>query len=95
MHNAFFATGCTRKAASSMPCHHALAEALHAYIAAAGITADKKAFLFRTSRGYGGTVLAEQSMTQVDTWRMVRKRGLAAGCVNGGGRQADSPPSHA
>ncbi len=34
-----------------MPCHHALAEALHAYIAAAGIAADKKAFLFRTSRG--------------------------------------------
>jgi hypothetical protein len=32
-----------------MPCHHALAEALHAYIAAAGIAADKKAFLFRTS----------------------------------------------
>jgi integrase len=25
-----------------MPCHHALAEALHAYIAAAGIAADKK-----------------------------------------------------
>src|ERR1700691_3950838 len=28
-----------------MPCHHALAEALHAYIAAAGIAAEKKAFL--------------------------------------------------
>jgi hypothetical protein len=28
---------------------------LHAYIAAAGIAADKKAFLFRTSRGRGGT----------------------------------------
>jgi site-specific recombinase XerD len=28
-----------------MPCHHALAEALHAYIDAAGIAADKKAFL--------------------------------------------------
>jgi hypothetical protein len=32
-----------------MPCHHALAEALHAYIAAAGIAANKKAFLFRTA----------------------------------------------
>jgi hypothetical protein len=31
-----------------MACHHALAEALHAYIAVAGIAADKKAFLFRT-----------------------------------------------
>jgi site-specific recombinase XerD len=62
-----------------MPCHHALAEALHAYIAAAGIAADKKAFLFRTSRGHDGTALADQPMTQVDAWRMVRKRALAAG----------------
>jgi hypothetical protein len=38
-----------------MPCHHALAETLHAYIAAAGIAADKKAYLFRTSRGHSGT----------------------------------------
>jgi Phage integrase family len=64
-----------------MPCHHALAEALHTYIAAAGIAADKKAFLFRTSRGHGGTALADQPMTQVDAWRMVRKRALAAGIV--------------
>jgi integrase len=64
-----------------MPCHHALAEALHAYIAAAGIAADKKAFLFRTSRGHGGTALADQPMTQVDAWRMVRKRALAAGIL--------------
>ena len=35
-----------------MPCHHALAEALHAYIAAAGISEDKKGWLFRTSRGH-------------------------------------------
>jgi site-specific recombinase XerD len=61
-----------------MPCHHALAEALHAYIAAAGIAEDKKGFLFRTSRGHGGTALADQPMTQVDAWRMVRKRALAA-----------------
>jgi site-specific recombinase XerD len=64
-----------------MPCHHALAEALHAYIAAAGIAEDKKGFLFRTSRGHGGTALAEQPMTQVDAWRMVRKRALAAGIL--------------
>jgi hypothetical protein len=49
-----------------MPCHHPLAEALHAYIATAGIAADKKAFLFRTSRGHGGTGLGHQPMTQVD-----------------------------
>jgi site-specific recombinase XerD len=62
-----------------MPCHHALAEALQAYIAAAG--PDKKAYLFRTSRGHGGTALADQPMTQVDAWRMVRKRALAAGIM--------------
>jgi site-specific recombinase XerD len=48
---------------------------------AAGIGADKKGFLFRTSRGHGGTALADQPMTQVDAWRMVRKRALAAGIM--------------
>ena len=33
-----------------MPCHHALAEALRAYIDAAGIAEDRKGWLFRTSR---------------------------------------------
>jgi len=56
-----------------MPCH-VLAEALHAYIAAAGIADYKKGWMFRTSRGHGGTALADQPMTQVDAWRMVRKR---------------------
>jgi len=59
-----------------MPCHHALAEALHDYITAADISADKKRFLFGTSRGHDGTVLSERPMTQVDAWRMVRKRAL-------------------
>src|SRR5580692_7043586 len=47
-----------------MPCHHALAQALHAYIDAAGIgpPADKKAFLFRTSR----------ATTTVRCWRTSR-----------------------
>src|SRR5580700_9002501 len=45
-----------------MPCHHALAEALHAYIAAAGIAADRKGFLFRTSRGHIGTALSDQRL---------------------------------
>ena len=35
----------------SMPCHHALAEALHAYINAAGIAEDRKGVLFRPVRG--------------------------------------------
>jgi site-specific recombinase XerD len=63
----------------TMPCHHSLAEALHAYIAAAGITEDRKSFLFRTSRGHRATVLAEHPMTQPDAWRMIRKRALAVG----------------
>ena len=62
-----------------MPCHHSLAEALHAYIAAAGIGDDRKAWLFRTSRGHQGISLGERAMTQSDAWRMVRKRALAAG----------------
>jgi integrase len=64
-----------------MPCHHALAEALHAYIAAAGIAADRKGFLFRTSRGHVGTALSDQPMTQPDAWRMIRRRALAVGIM--------------
>ena len=45
------------------------------------IAADKKAFLFRTSRGHGGTTLADQPMSQADVWRMVHKRALAAGIM--------------
>jgi site-specific recombinase XerD len=62
-----------------MPCHHALAEALRAYLDAAGIGEDRKGFLFRTSRGHTGTSLSEQPMTQPDAWRMVRRRAAAAG----------------
>jgi integrase len=62
-----------------MPCHHALAEALRAYIDAAGIAEDRKGFLFRTSRGHKGTELSEQPMTQPDAWRMIRRRALVAG----------------
>ena len=63
----------------SMPCHHALARALHAYIAAAGIAEDRKGWLFRTARGWNGFLLADQPMAQPDAWRMVRRRALAAG----------------
>src|ERR1700757_1690102 len=48
----------------AMPCPHALAEALHAYIAAAGIGEDRKGWLFRTSRGHDATVLSAQPMNQ-------------------------------
>jgi integrase len=63
----------------TMPCHHALAEALHAYIAAAGIGEDRKGWLFRTSRGHDATALSGQPMNQSDAWRMIRRRAVAAG----------------
>jgi site-specific recombinase XerD len=44
-----------------MPCHHALAEALHAYINGAGITEDRKGCLFRTSAGHNGNALSDQA----------------------------------
>jgi hypothetical protein len=35
----------------AMPCHHALAETLRAYIDAAAIAEDRKGWLFRTALG--------------------------------------------
>ena len=65
----------------AMPCHHALAEALRAYIDAAGIAEDRKGWLFRTSPRHTATVLTEQPMTQADAWRMIRRRAAAAGIM--------------
>ena len=62
----------------AMPCHHALADALHAYLAAAGIGDDRKGVLFRTARDRGG-VLSDRAMRQTDAWRMTRRRAVAAG----------------
>jgi integrase len=63
----------------AMPCHHALADALHAYIAAAGITEDRKGWVFRTSPRHAATLLTGKPMAQADAWRMMRRRALAAG----------------
>lgn len=63
----------------TMPCHHALAEALRAYIDAAGIAEDRKGWLFRTSRGHRGIELSVDPMGQPDAWRMIRRRAAAAG----------------
>ncbi len=65
----------------AMPCHHSLAEALHAYIAAADIAEDRKGILFRTSPRHTATVLTEQPMNQADAWRMIRRRAVAAGIM--------------
>ena len=62
-----------------VPCHHALAEALRAYIDAAGIAGDNEGFLFRTSPRHAAKVLTELPMTQPDAWRMIRRRAAAAG----------------
>ena len=62
-----------------MPCHHSLAEALHAYIGAAGIAEDRKGWLFRTSPGHNAMMLADTPMSQADAWRMIRRRAVAAG----------------
>jgi site-specific recombinase XerD len=64
-----------------MPCHHSLAEALHAYIAAAGIALDRKGWLFRTSPRHTAAVLSERPMMQADAWRMIRRRAGAAGIM--------------
>ncbi len=64
-----------------MPCHHELAEALHAYIDAAGIAEDRKGWLFRTSPRHTATALTELAMMQADAWRMIRRRAAAAGIM--------------
>jgi integrase/recombinase XerD len=63
----------------SMPCHHALAEALRAYIDAAGIVEDRKGWLFRTIRGHNGSISSDKPMSQPDAWRMTGRRVVAAG----------------
>src|SRR5262249_24767062 len=46
----------------AMPCHHALAEALRAYIDAVGIAEDNKSWLFRTSPRHTAAKLTDQPM---------------------------------
>jgi site-specific recombinase XerD len=65
----------------AMPCHHALAETLRAYIDAAGIAEERKGFLFRTSPRHTPARLTAQPMAQADAWRMIRRRAMAAGIV--------------
>jgi site-specific recombinase XerD len=63
----------------AMPCHHALAEALRAYIDAAGIAPDRKRWLFRTARGHNSSALSDEPMSQPNAWRMTGRRAVAAG----------------
>ena len=61
-----------------MPTHHNLDHYLEEYIAGAGIAADRKSPLFRTTRGRSGE-LTGNALLQSDVWRMIRRRALAAG----------------
>jgi integrase/recombinase XerC len=61
-----------------MPCHHNLEEYLTAYIDAAGLRSDPKGVLFRTI-GRGTDRLTSSAMLQSDAYRMVQRRGEAAG----------------
>lgn len=63
----------------AMPCHHALAEALRAYIDAAGIAEDRKGWMFRTSPRHSAKVLTDRPLTQANAWLMIRRRAIAAG----------------
>ncbi len=63
----------------AMPCHHALADALRAYVDAAGIGDDRKGVLFRTSPRHNATALTDRPLTQANVWLMIRRRAIAAG----------------
>ena len=65
----------------TMPCHHALAEALHAYIAKAKIAEDRKGWLFRSSPGHKADALTFKPMNQSAAWTMIRRRAAAAGIL--------------
>ncbi len=62
-----------------IPCHHELAEELHAYIKQAGIGEERKGWLFRTAKGWKAATLSDQPMSQADAWRMIRRRAQVAG----------------
>ena len=68
-----------------MPCHHELAEMLHAYVVAAGIGEDRKGWLFRTSPGHNGAILTEQPMNHQAAWHMIRRRAAVAGIITPSG----------
>jgi integrase/recombinase XerD len=60
-----------------VPCHPSLEEYLNGWIAAAGISRDKKGPLFRTMGK--GDRLGEQAMSRFDVLHMIKRRAEAAG----------------
>jgi integrase len=63
----------------TMPCHHALTEALRAYIDAAGIAEDRKGWLFGTAPRHNADAPTDRPMNQYAAWLMIRRRAAAAG----------------
>jgi integrase len=63
----------------AMPCHHALAEALRAYISTRPASQSTVRWLFRTARGHNGSSLSDKPRSQPDAWRMIRRRAAAVG----------------
>ncbi len=63
----------------AMPAHHALSEAVHAYVAAAEINKDRKGWLFRSGKGRRSDLLSERPLLQGDAWAMIRRRAATAG----------------
>lgn len=62
-----------------MPCHHNLEAYLEEYIAAAGIAADPKGPLFRTTVSRTGHQLTQNPMWQQDAYRMIQRHASKAG----------------
>ncbi len=60
-----------------MPCHHALEDYLHAYLAGTGIADDPKGPLFRTI-GRGTHYLTRTPLPQANAYAMVQRRALTA-----------------
>jgi len=61
-----------------MPCHHALAEALHAYIGAAGIRGPEGMAVPQRARRKADE-LSDRPMNQYAAWLMIRRRAATAG----------------
>lgn len=61
-----------------MPCHHLLADYLHAYIDGCGLADDPRGPLFRTI-GRGTGQLTSTPLPQSNAYTMVRRRAAAAG----------------
>jgi integrase len=60
-----------------VPCHPSLGEYLNAWIAAAGISRDKKGPLFRSMSK--GDRLGDRTMSRFDVLHMIKRRAEAAG----------------